>query len=79
MLMMADCLCLETMSLNWCWETSVGHSCAWTCMRTKVILLLPWDILSSVAGGFPSPMAMLTSWKEVLEACITCKAASIKA
>ena len=32
------------------------------------------DILSSVTGGDPSPLAMLTSWNEVFEADITCMA-----
>ena len=72
---------LEAVCLNWSQVTSIGHNAAWTCLRTKVmlLLLLLWDILSSVAGGLPSPMAMLTSWKEVFEACITYKAASVRA
>ena len=73
---MASCLCLDAVSLNWSTDTSAGHKAAWTCLRTNVMLLLLWDILSKVAGGLPSPMAMLTSWNEVFEACITCKATS---
>ncbi len=32
------------------------------------------DILNSVTGGHPCPIAIVTSWNEVFEADITCMA-----